>query len=40
MHHTGTFLIDEMKLAENLRFEKDSCQFHSFVNLGDHTLHD
>lgn len=39
MHHTGTFLIYEMKLAENLRFKRDSCQFH-FVNLGDHTLHD
>lgn len=26
-----------MKLSDTLRFDRDSCQFHGFVNLGDHT---
>lgn len=37
MHYIGALLIDEMKLAKTLRFDRDSCQFHGFVNLGDHT---
>ncbi|XP_024883049.1 uncharacterized protein LOC112461873 [Temnothorax curvispinosus] len=33
----GILLADEMKLSEALKFDRDSCLFHGFVNLGDYT---
>lgn len=33
----GSLLIDEMKLTEGFRFNRDTCQFQGFVDLGEYT---
>lgn len=33
----GSLLIDEMKLMEGFRFNRNTCQFQGFVDLGEYT---